>query len=244
MDGVGQWRLIEPQEGEKQEPKAVKNEPPGSRSSFLLIAATAALVIAAVGVAIWATLPEGGASVEQPGVMAGAAFVPMTAGFEAGGQPGATAPVVAAAAEVVIDVQGAVVRPGVHTLPEGSRVADAISAAGGYAATVDIAAASRQLNLAERLVDGAQVRVPTLGDEAEVVMPITPAEPGAGEPGLIDLNGATAEELDTLPGIGPVTAAKIVDARSQAPFAAVDELLTRGVVGAATFEKLRDLVTV
>ena len=61
---------------------------------------------------------------------------------------------------------------------------------------------------------------------------------------MIDINHATADELDTLPGIGPVTAAKIIDARTQAPFATVDELQSRGVVGASTFEKLRDLVTV
>jgi competence protein ComEA len=151
----------------------------------------------------------------------------------------------APAPDLVVDVQGAVARAGVHTLPAGSRVADAIAAAGGYAASVDIAAASRQLNLAEKLVDGAQIRVPMLGDEPQAGTPTTPSELGSGSGGaLIDLNSATAEELDTLPGIGPVTAAKIIDARSEAPFAAVDELLARGVVGASTFDKIKDLVTV
>ena len=147
-----------------------------------------------------------------------------------------------------VDVEGAVVAPGVHVLPDGSRVGDAIAAAGGYAPVVDIAAASHALNLAARLTDGQQVHVPALGETAA---PLASAAGGGGDgasaapaAGPIDINHATADELDTLPGIGPVTAQKIIDARTAAPFASVDELESRGVVGASTFEKLRDLITV
>jgi competence protein ComEA len=133
----------------------------------------------------------------------------------------------------------------VHRLRSGSRVGDAIDAAGGYSAQVDLVAAAASLNLASLLTDGAKIHVPIRGDA-------TPSKPpgngsaignGAGG-GLINLNTGTAEELDTLPGVGPVTAAKIIAARQQAPFATIDELVARDVLGTAALEKIRALVTV
>jgi competence protein ComEA len=150
---------------------------------------------------------------------------------------------------LVIDVAGAVLRPGVYHLPAGSRVADAIAAAGGFGPRVD-ALAAQALNLAAPLADGVQVRVPSRDDAAG---------PGAGSPGTgsggasgggaasgspIDLNTATSAELDTLPGIGPVTAGKIIASRADRPFSAVADLQTRKLVGASTFAKLTGLVTV
>ena len=245
MDGVGQWKLIEPQEDDRDRQPAAESKESPSRGNLVLVVATVALVVAAAGVAIWATLPSGAASVEAPaGISAADAFVPRIGSDGDNGAPATALAVSPAAAPVVVDVQGAVANPGVHELPSGSRVADAVAAAGGYAHDVDIAAASAHLNLAEKLVDGAQIRVPTLGDEPQQVTPNATSEsPPSGASGLIDINSATAEELDTLPGVGPVTAAKIIDARSQAPFASVDELLARDVVGAATFEKISALVT-
>lgn len=150
------------------------------------------------------------------------------------------------ATDLVIDVGGAVARPGVYRLPEGSRVADAIEAAGGYGGTVDAALVDRQLNLAAVVRDGEKVRVPARGDAAT-----TGGDGGGGGDGaaaagsgLVDLNQAPADALDTLPGVGPATVAKIVAAREERPFASVDDLLARKVVGAATLEKLRALVTV
>ena len=154
------------------------------------------------------------------------------------------------AAEVVVDIQGAVVDAGLHHLPAGSRVGDAISAAGGYSAAVDIAAAAVQLNLAELLTDGAKLHVPVRGEVALQATTV-PREPGAAGPpdttvdgGLINVNTASADLLESLPGIGEVTAAKIIAAREGAPFASVDELQTRDVLGPSTFEKVRSLVTV
>jgi competence protein ComEA len=153
----------------------------------------------------------------------------------------------AAGGALVVDVQGAILRPGVIELAAGARVGDAIAAAGGYGPRVDAERAGRELNLAAELHDGDRIVVPSRDDPA----PGAGAQAsgsgggaGGGAGGLVDLNTATATELDGLPGVGPVTAQKIIDARAEKPFATVDELRERKIVGPSTFEKLRDLVTV
>ena len=143
-------------------------------------------------------------------------------------------------------MSGAVAHPGLYRLPAGARTGDAIAAAGGYGSSVDAALADRQLNLAAVLRDGDKVRVPIRGEAAVSGGGQTAPAAGGGAAGgsLLDLNYASAEELDTLPGVGPATAAKIIAAREEQPFASVDDLAARKVVGAATLEKLRALVTV
>jgi competence protein ComEA len=138
---------------------------------------------------------------------------------------------------LVVDVEGAVLRPGVIELPAGSRVADAIEAAGGYGPHVDLAAAAAQVNLAAVLRDGQQIVVPMVG----AAVGGGSANGGAG--GLVDLNSASPEELDALPGIGPVTVQKIVAARAEQPFASLEEMVSRKVLTNAQVDKIRDLVT-
>jgi competence protein ComEA len=139
-------------------------------------------------------------------------------------------------------VSGAVRSPGVYRLPPDSLVQDAILAAGGETETADLVA----INLARSLADGEHVHVPSQG---ETPLP-TPPGTGAGSPGstpaatvtaLIDLNTATAAELEALPGIGPKTAAAIIAGR---PYSTVEDLLRVKGIGPATLEKLRPYVTV
>ena len=153
------------------------------------------------------------------------------------------APAALGGGEVVVEIVGAVPHPGVLRMPAGSRIGDVIAAAGGYGPRVDTARAERELNLAATVKDGDQVRVPSR-DDVPAAGSAAPGHAPGSAPVAVDLNHATQAELEALPGIGPATAQKIIAAREEAPFAAVEELRTRGVLGEKTFEKLRELVAV
>ena len=153
--------------------------------------------------------------------------------------------VVGGGSVLVVEIVGAIENPGVFRLPSGSRIGDLVKAAGGYGPRVDADRAGRDLNLAAQLHDGDQVRVPSRDDPAAA--PTKPSSKtgssaGAGSP--VDLNQASAAELDALPGIGPVTAAKIIASREEKLFGAVQDLRTRKLVGEKTFANLKDLVAV
>jgi competence protein ComEA len=231
VERVGEWRVIDADETD--EASAPKVEAVGAAKSraglYALIATVALVVLGVAGVAIWATLPQGGVALDL-------AKGPNAAAFNAFAEPSLAAVSGTAGPALIVDVEGAVVEPGVHSVPAGSRVADAIAAAGGYSTEVDIAAAALALNLAEHLVDGQKIHVPARGEL--VVIPGATSAPGGG---LVDINHASQEQLESLPGIGPVTAAKIIAAR---PFGAIDELDSRDVVGPSVMEQIRDLITV
>jgi competence protein ComEA len=175
-------------------------------------------------------------------VIGGSALAP-TVG--PGGTPAAADPADAGAV-VVVEIVGAVERPGVFRLPVGARVGDLVDLAGGFGPRVDTGRAG-SLNLAAILKDGDQVRVPSRDDLAPATSP-GPAggsDAGRGTSTIVDLNRATSAELEALPGIGPVTAAKIIASReTDGPFATVDDLRTRKLVGEKTFGQLKPLVTV
>lgn len=164
------------------------------------------------------------------------------AGVGASRGPAAVAPLVrvpsSAQAQrplLVVHVVGAVRRAGLFRLRDGSRVADALARAGGPTRRADLAA----VNLAAPLVDGEQVVVPRRGAGGSVT---GAAAPGAGA--KVSLGSATVEQLDELPGVGPVTAQKIVDWRTtHGPFRSVEDLDDVPGIGPARIEQLRDLVT-
>lgn len=151
---------------------------------------------------------------------------------------------------IVVDVQGAVAQPGVRELPAGSRVADAIDAAGGYAGDADLMAAAASINLAAPLTDGGQVRVPRVGEAVTAEPPASgapagggTADPGTGAGGPVDLNTATPEQLEALPGIGPVTVQKIVAGRQEQPFASLQDAVDRGILNRGQLEDIQGLAT-
>lgn len=251
------WRVLgEPTS--QAEPLAVGAGP----ALPLLAAGVAATIVLAILAFVLAGAPSDGAvvRVDGAGVAAGigaqssdgATYAPGAAGDVRGGVGAPNAP-------LVVDIGGAVARPGVYRLPPGSRVGDAIAAAGGFGSRVDAARASSELNLAATIADGDRIRVPSRDDPP----PAPPEAVGngtttggqgsggggesptdAGSAGLLDLNTATATQLDGLPGIGQVLAGRIIESREEQPFRAVSDLRERGILGPATFAKVVDLVTV
>jgi competence protein ComEA len=146
----------------------------------------------------------------------------------------ATTAAAPAFAGIVVDVVGAVRRPGVYRVPRNARVADALQRAGGATAKAEL----ELVNLAALASDGEQIVVPRRGGATAAVA--GPAPGGAS--GVVHLNSATAEQLDSLPGVGPVTAQKILDYRQQhGAFGSLDELDAVPGIGPARLEQLKGL---
>lgn len=152
-------------------------------------------------------------------------------------------------APVRIYVNGQVVAPAVYTLPPDSIVQAAVAAAGGFTGQANTAV----VNLAQPLSDGMQIYVPAVGEA--VSAPVTVAEPAASSAGvggmgttssnLININTATLDQLDTLPGIGPSTAANIIQHReNNGPFASTEAIMDVTGIGPAKFGQIKDLITV
>jgi competence protein ComEA len=236
------WRVLEDPERPRPAQAAEATRGALPRSTILMGTGAVALVVLAFALAFGvgangSVVVDGGTPLGSTGIAGGAVTDPAAA---------------SAAPELVVEIVGAIGRPGVFRLPPGSRVGDLVQAAGGYGSRVDADRASRELNLAAPLHDGDQIRVPSRDDEVAAAPAVgsnpgpggETSGPGAGGSGLVDLNRATATELEALPGIGPVTAAKILTSRDEQPFGSVEELRGRGLLGEKTYEKVRDLVTV
>lgn len=158
-------------------------------------------------------------------------------------------------APIAVHVIGAVPRPGLYEFAEGARVQDAIDAAGGLLSSANGSA----INLAALLTDGQQLNIPYLEGQAPAEESASLELPGSsgnnetptpesslstdGE--LVNINTATLEELDSLPGIGPTIAQRIIDYRTEnGPFSTIDEIMDVSGVGPATFDEIKDLITV
>ena len=231
--GPPPWRVIE-------SPAAVGDVPTAAPPPTRAVTAVDVRVLATIGATIACAvvafvLAFGGGSgttTVDGGTLIGAEGSPSPSGLESRG-------------DLIVEIVGAVARPGVYHLAPGSRVVDLVEVAGGYGPRVDTVRAERELNLAATLKDGDQIRVPSRDDEVAAAasgVPF-PGGAGAGDPPLVPLNTATSAELEALPGVGPATAGKIIAAREEAPFVVVEDLRTRGILGEKTFEKLKDLVT-
>lgn len=220
---------------------------PGALADRLGVSVTA-VVLGALGVAAaaaggwWALRPPPGPDPAEILPMADSVPIPTPA-------PQPTTPDVG---RIVVDVVGAVARPGLHELPAGSRIADAVEAAGGLAADADRV----RINLAEPLSDGARLWVPAVGEsDPPTVVSATAGIGSSGQAGggggsggargaPLDINTADAAALETLPGIGPALATAIVEHRQRAgPFATVDELVEVSGIGPAKLEQVRALAT-
>jgi competence protein ComEA len=224
------------------------------------VAVLLVVVLGAVGVTAWRVTAAGGdvtplrssstASATGPTALVTPVSGPGAA-TSAEGTTAPAAPVASAAAAssgtVVVDVAGKVRRPGIATLPAGSRVVDALRAAGGARRGVRLGS----LNLARVLADGEQVvvGVPPPGGAAAAAVGTAasggPTAAGSGAPTpMVDVNTADQTTLEQLPGIGPVTARSILDYRAEnGPFASVDDLLGVSGIGDATLAKIAPYVT-
>ncbi|MFI1719609.1 helix-hairpin-helix domain-containing protein [Streptomyces sp. NPDC020489] len=241
--GAGEWRVRAGMALRERLPVWVQTRCGLERRS---VVALAVLLVVAAGFAVQHFWTGRAQSVRAPEVVA-APYAERGAEAEAGPGPGAPSTAGTPSAEIVVDVSGKVREPGVHRLPMGSRVADALRAAGGVRPGADTAG----LNRARFLVDGEQVVVgapaaaPGVGAGSGGTAASGPAGavPGAGPVAPVSLNTATVDQLDTLPGVGPVLAQHIVDYRTQhGGFRSVDELREVNGIGERRFADLRNLV--
>lgn len=142
---------------------------------------------------------------------------------------------VKASAEVKVDVSGAVGQPGVYSLPFDGRVEDALKLAGGVTEEADPIYVSKTINLAQKVSDGMKIYVPKVTENTEITQ-----NSSVSPQGLININSAVLADLDKLPGVGEVTAQKIIDNR---PYGGIEELVTKKAVSRSVYEKIKDQIS-
>lgn len=144
--------------------------------------------------------------------------------------------------KIVVDVEGAVLKPGVYTLSSNSRVSEAIIAAHGLSGNADRDWLVKNLNLAAKLTDGAKIYIPRMGEALKSAMGGTGiTSTTGGESTQININTASEDLLDSLPGVGRVTAQKIINGR---PYSSIDDLLSRKIVGSKVFQEIKEKISV
>lgn len=146
----------------------------------------------------------------------------------------------AQAGELVVDVSGAVVRPSVYRISEGKRIDEVLALAGGMTADADREYVARSLNLALPVTDGMKVYIPKKSQTSHNLSPLLRPLSGELQNGLVSINFASQSELESLPGVGPVTAGKIISGR---PYSSIEELVTKKAIGQAAFAKIKIMLS-
>ena len=143
---------------------------------------------------------------------------------------------------IAADVEGAVVRPGVYKLTLDSRIQDVLISAGGLSGSADRKWVEKNLNLAAKLTDGAKIYIPRMGESITSITGSTSTTGSLGSVGgQININSASESELDSLPGVGPVTALKIISGR---PYSLIDDLLKKKIVSSKVFGQIKEKISV
>jgi competence protein ComEA len=241
---LSRWLPAAPTEDRAGWLEAIRADP--GRAGLFALAAVGVIAVMVTAFAMTRDKPPPIASAKLPPVQMVSSAAP---------RPSTSTPTPGADQPAVVSVVGLVHKPGLVTLQPGARIADAVAAAGGTLDGADLIG----LNMAQRVTDGQQLVVgiaPAPGEPTRLGSAVTPSSGGPAGPrsaaspsreavGPIDLNAATVEQLDTLPGIGPVTAAAIVAWRAaHGSFTSVDQLADVEGIGPARLEKLRSLVRV
>jgi competence protein ComEA len=152
--------------------------------------------------------------------------------------------------QITVDIEGAVIKPGVYKLPLDARIQDGLIAAGGMSEGADRVKVAKGMNLAGKLVDGGKIYIPFLGDTTAVAQGGNTYSAGSTQAGqsvmgdssaLININSASSAELDSLSGVGPATAEKIIANR---PYEKIEDLLSKKAVGQSVFGKIKDKISV
>ncbi len=147
--------------------------------------------------------------------------------------------------KISVDVEGKVLHPGVYVLADGSRIQDALIAAGGLSSSADRVYVSKHLNQAQKVVDGGKIYIPAIGETQTANIPVEAHDTTISNfsastvesNGMININSASESELDTLQKVGPVTARKIIAGR---PYSNTNELVSKKILGQKTFEGIKD----
>lgn len=144
--------------------------------------------------------------------------------------------------EIIVDIEGAVMTPGVYKISSESRVVDALAKAGGLSQEADREFVEKNINLASKVTDSMKIYIPRVGEQilSENTTSSGSVSSGLGAGGpVMNINLASMSDLEALPGVGEVTAQKIIEGR---PYVSIDELLSKKIIGVATFEKIKDKI--
>lgn len=137
--------------------------------------------------------------------------------------------------EFIIDVEGAVIKPGVYSLPSKARIVDALAAAGGLSEDADRDYVEKNINMAKKVADGLKIYIPRLGESVVV----EGASTGSSSNSVLNINTAGQADLEALPGIGPVTARKIIEGR---PYADINDLTSKKIIGSKLFGDIKNSI--